>query len=80
LSTAGLVLAALETVVRTDEIRRDLDLELFELNLLDSLGTVELMVILSADLGLDLSPAEIDRDEWATPRKIVAYVEARIGQ
>jgi D-alanine--poly(phosphoribitol) ligase subunit 2 len=73
------VLSALETITRTGEVRRDLDVELFELDLLDSLGIVELMVMLSDELGLELSPAEIERDEWATPRKIVRYVESRVG-
>ena len=78
-SVAEHVLSALETITRTREVRRDLDVELFELDLLDSLGMVELIVMLSDELGLELSPAEIERDEWATPRKIVAYVENRVG-
>ncbi len=78
-SVAEHVLSALETVTRTGEVRRDLDVELFELDLLDSLGIVELMVALSDEFGLELSPTEIERAEWATPRKIVAYVESRVG-
>jgi D-alanine--poly(phosphoribitol) ligase subunit 2 len=79
MSVAEHVLSALETVTRTSEVRHDLDVELFELDLLDSLGIVELIVLLSDELGLDLSPAEIERAEWATPRKIVSYVEGRVG-
>jgi D-alanine--poly(phosphoribitol) ligase subunit 2 len=78
-SLAEHVLSALETVTRTSEVRRDLDVDLYELDLLDSLGTVELMVMLSDQLGLALSPAEIEREQWASPRKIVAYVESRVG-
>jgi D-alanine--poly(phosphoribitol) ligase subunit 2 len=77
-SVAEHVLSALETVARTDEVRRNLDVDLFESDLLDSLGIVELIVLLSDRLGLELSPAEIDRDEWATPRQIVAFVERRV--
>lgn len=78
-SVAESVLVALEKVTRTDQVRRNLDIELFEYDLLDSLGTVELMVLLSDGLGIDLSPAEIERDDWATPRRIVAFIEARVG-
>jgi D-alanine--poly(phosphoribitol) ligase subunit 2 len=78
-SVAEHVLSALETVVRSSEVRHNLDLELFELDLLDSLGIVELMVVLLERLGLELSPAEIDRAEWATPRLIIAFVEERLG-
>jgi D-alanine--poly(phosphoribitol) ligase subunit 2 len=79
-SVADEVLSALETLTRTSEVRRDPDLEIFELGLLDSLGAVELLVLLSDRLAIPLSPAELDRDTWATPRKITAYLEARLAQ
>ncbi len=78
-SVADQVLAAISDVTRTDEVRRDLDLELFELRLLDSLGVVELLVDLSDRLQIDISPAEFDRDTWATPRKIIAHLEWRLA-
>jgi D-alanine--poly(phosphoribitol) ligase subunit 2 len=78
-SVAEHVLSALTIVVRTDEVSRNLDLDLFEHDLLDSLGIVELMVQLQDRFGLELSPSEIERSEWATPRKIVAFVEQRVG-
>jgi D-alanine--poly(phosphoribitol) ligase subunit 2 len=78
-STIDDILSALAVCARTDEVWRDLDLELFELHLLDSLAVVELLVQLSDTLGLDLSPSEFDRDTWATPRKIIAYLEGRAG-
>jgi len=40
--------------------------------------TVELMVALSEEFGIDISPAEFEREQWATPRRIVAYIERRI--
>jgi D-alanine--poly(phosphoribitol) ligase subunit 2 len=79
LSVADEVLTALSRVTRTDEVRRELDLELFELHLLDSLGVVELLVDLSERLEIQLSPAEFDRETWATPRKIMAYLESRLA-
>ncbi len=69
----------LEQITGTDQVRRDPDLPLLDLDLLDSLGMVELIVALSDQFGVEISPAEIERDEWATPRKIVAYVERRVG-
>jgi len=44
--------------------------------LLDSLGTIELIVALDKALGIEISPTQIDRQLWATPRKIIAFVEA----
>jgi D-alanine--poly(phosphoribitol) ligase subunit 2 len=48
--------------------------------LLDSLSTVELMLALSREFGLEISPAEFDRDEWSTPQRIVADVQARLAR
>ena len=28
---------------------------------------------------LALSPAELDREEWATPRKIISYMERKVA-
>lgn len=67
-------------MTRTNEVRHNLDLELFELDLLDSMGVVELLVVLTDTLGVELSPAEIEREQWATSRKILAVVESRIGR
>ncbi len=78
-TTADRVLGVLQKVVGTDEVRRNLDLELFELDLLVSLGTVQLLIALSDEFGVELSPADLERDDWATPRKVVAYMESRVG-
>jgi len=78
-SVADEVLTALAHVTRTPEVRGELDLELFELHLLDSLGVVELLVDLSERLEIELSPAEFDRQTWGTPRKIIAYLQARFA-
>jgi D-alanine--poly(phosphoribitol) ligase subunit 2 len=79
MATADRVLDILQRITDTDRVRRDLDLKLFDQDILDSLGTVELMVGLSQEFGIDISPAEIEREMWATPRKVIAYVEGRVG-
>jgi D-alanine--poly(phosphoribitol) ligase subunit 2 len=74
------VLDILEQVTGANQVRRDLDLALFDLDILDSLGTVEVIVALSDKFGIEISPAELEREQWATPRKIIAYMEERVGQ
>ena len=69
----------LEQITGTDQVRRNPDLALFDLDILDSLGTVELIVALSEKFGVEISPAEIERQQWASPRKIIAYMEERVG-
>jgi D-alanine--poly(phosphoribitol) ligase subunit 2 len=78
MSTADKVLCVLSTVVETDEVVRDPDLALYYLNILDSLKTVELIVSLAERFQVDISPAEFEREQWATPRKIIAYMEQKL--
>lgn len=78
ISTAEIVLKELEYITGTDQVKKDLDLALFDESILNSLGTVELMVALSENFGIDISPAEIDRAMWSTPRKIISYIDNKI--
>jgi D-alanine--poly(phosphoribitol) ligase subunit 2 len=80
LSTEEKVLTELEHITGTDQVKKDLDLSLFDESILDSLGTVELMVALSENFSIDISPAEIDRSMWSTPRKIISYIENKINE
>ena len=79
MSTATDVLAVLADVLNTREVYDAPDLPLYELELLDSLGTVELILALSERFGLQISPAEIDRECWASPRRIAEDIERRLG-
>jgi D-alanine--poly(phosphoribitol) ligase subunit 2 len=79
MATSADVINILERVTGTDQVRRNPDLALFDLDILDSLGTVELIVALSEKFGVEISPAEIERQQWASPRKIIAYMEERVG-
>ncbi|HSR19628.1 MAG TPA: D-alanine--poly(phosphoribitol) ligase subunit DltC [Anaerolineales bacterium] len=71
------VLNELERLTGTDQVRKDPDVDLFGHKLLDSLGAVELTIALAEGFGLDLSPSDIDRQAWATPRKIIDYIAER---
>jgi D-alanine--poly(phosphoribitol) ligase subunit 2 len=78
-TTAEVVLSELERITGTDQVRKDLDLALFDEDVLDSLGTVELIVALGEKLDISISPAQINRQQWASPRKIIAFVEEKAG-
>ena len=80
MSTADKVLAVLADVAEVDEVRRNPNLRLYDLDILDSLKTVELIVAFSDKLGVEISPAELEREQWATPSKIVAFMENRLGR
>ena len=70
------VIDVLEQVTDTPEVRWNLDIPLFDHGILDSLGMVELILGLTQEFGLQISPAQVEREHWATPRKIARFVEA----
>jgi len=72
------VLQLVASVAETDEVFANLELPLYECQLLDSIKTVELMIRIEDEFGLKISPAEFERENWGTPRKIIADLENRI--
>ena len=76
---AAEILDVLATVAETDEVRTNPELALFDLQVLDSMKTVELIVALGQQLGVEISPAEFEREAWATPAKFVADVQRRLA-
>jgi D-alanine--poly(phosphoribitol) ligase subunit 2 len=72
------VIEVLKSVSEADEVERNLDLPLYDLQILDSLKTVRLIVAISEEFGIDIPPSEFDRERWATPRKIVADIENKV--
>lgn len=73
------ILELLARVAETDEVCSNLSLALYDLQILDSMKTVELIVALGQEAGVEVSPAEFDREEWATPEKFVADVQRRLA-
>ena len=73
------ILTVLTEIAETDEVRTNPDLALYDLQVLDSMKTVQLIVAIGQEIGVEVSPAEFDRDAWATPRKIVEDVLRRLA-
>jgi D-alanine--poly(phosphoribitol) ligase subunit 2 len=79
MSTSAQVLDVLAQVAETPEVRSNPDLRLYDLDILDSLKTVELIVAFSDKFGVEISPAELEREQWATPSRIIAFMENRLA-
>ena len=79
MTTAARLLEVLKNVAETDEVERNLDLPLYDSQVLDSMKTVDLIVAISGEFGIDISPAEFEREKWATPRLIIADMESRLA-
>ena len=79
MSTAEKTLQTVAEVVDSNRVLTEPDLPLFDSGLLDSLGIVTLISRLSDEFGIEISPAEFEREDWATPARIVHDIERRAG-
>jgi D-alanine--poly(phosphoribitol) ligase subunit 2 len=73
--TKTVITDILTELTGTDAVESQPDINLFDEGLLDSIGTVEMLVLIEEKLGLAIPPSEFDRELWATPNMIVSQVE-----
>lgn len=79
MSISDRVLDVLVNVSEIEDVRSNPDVRLYDLQILDSMKTVSLIVAFSTEFGVEISPAELDREDWATPRKIIAFMERKLA-
>lgn len=61
-----------------DEAAEDLDVDLFEEDILDSIAAIELLVALKDEFGVSIAPTELEREEMNTVNKIIERVRERL--
>ncbi len=71
------VLDILVELCEDDVVKNNLDVDLFETGLLDSLAFVELLYSFEEQFGIIISPSEISREEISTPNKIISILEEK---
>lgn len=71
------VIEIFEEVTGCDEIRDDLELNLFEAGLLDSLAIIEVLLQIEERLGIKLQPTDLERSDMATVNNLVTFLETR---
>lgn len=71
------VFEILERICEDDIVTSNPDIDLFESDLLDSLGFAELLADIEDELGILIAPSEVDRSTFNTPNRILAYLETR---
>lgn len=64
------VITLLVEICQDDIVKEDPDIDLFASGLLDSFGTVELLVQIEERFGILVPITEFDRDVWNTPNNI----------
>lgn len=66
----NLVFDLLAEICQDDVVKEDPTIDLFDSGLLDSFGTVELLVQVEERFGITVPITEFDRDTWNTPQNI----------
>ncbi|MCG7339448.1 D-alanine--poly(phosphoribitol) ligase subunit 2 [Staphylococcus sp. ACRSN] len=69
------VLNLLEEVTENKIVKENPDVALFDEGIIDSFQTVGLLLEIQNKLDIEVSIMDFDRDEWATPNKIVTVLE-----
>ncbi|MCD8786580.1 D-alanine--poly(phosphoribitol) ligase subunit 2 [Staphylococcus gallinarum] len=69
------VLDLLEEVTENHIVKENPDIALFEEGIIDSFQTVGLLLEIQNKLDIEVSIMDFDRDEWATPNKIITVLE-----
>lgn len=73
-----IVLDLLEEICGDDVVREDLDINLLEEDLIDSLDYTELLIGIEDKTGVVMAPSELKREEMDTPAKIIYQVMKRV--
>ena len=73
----NLALKIMEEICETDEIKEDLDLDLFDAGLIDSLSTINIILILEEKLGVRLQPTDFERNDITTVNNFIKFLEKR---
>ena len=71
------VLEMLEEICEDEVVREDLDINMKEEGLMDSLAFVEMLVKIEEIFGLSIAPTEVTYEEIDTPNNVISYIENR---
>ena len=72
------ILDILEEIAEDEIVREDLDINMKEEGLLDSLAFVEMLVRFDEEFGINIAPTEVTYEEIDTPNKVINYLENRM--
>ena len=75
---ASQVIDLIIDITGEEEIGSHRDDDLFEEEVLDSLGAIELLVSIREEFGVSIAPTELDRSEMNTVNKIIARIQERL--
>ncbi|MBR0423359.1 MAG: D-alanine--poly(phosphoribitol) ligase subunit 2 [Clostridia bacterium] len=68
----------MEEICETDEIREDLDLDLMDAGLIDSLSTINIILLIEDKLGLKLQPTDFTKEDISTVNNFISFLEGKV--
>lgn len=72
------IIELLVSLTGEDELGEYRDVDLFEEEVLDSLGAIEVLVALKKQFGVAIAPTELEREDMNTVDKIIERVRERL--
>lgn len=62
----------------TDEIKEDLDMDLFDAGLIDSLSTLNIIVLIEEKLKIRLQPTDFEKSDIASVNNLTAFLKNKV--
>jgi len=73
-----IALEIMEKACETDEIREDLDLDLFETGLIDSLSKINLILFMEETLNIRLQPTDLEKEDISTVNHFKDFLKKKV--
>ena len=74
----NIALDIMEELCETDEIREDLDLDLLDAGLIDSLSTINIILLIEEKFGLKLQPTDFTKEDISTVNNFISFLEGKV--
>lgn len=74
----NIALDIMEEICETDEIREDLDLDLMDAGLIDSLSTINVILLIEEKFGLKLQPTDFTKEDISTVNNFISFLEGKV--
>lgn len=71
------IIEIIENVSDYKNLRENIEIDLLENNILDSLAFIELLTTLEDEFNIELQPTQIDPNTWRKINKIVELVNSK---
>ena len=72
------IIKIVQEICEIEDIEENMDTDLIENELLDSLGFINLIASLEDEFNIEIQPTEVPAETWRSVNKIIAYIKKRI--